>query len=346
MAFLGFVLTIAVHPWLIGGFVTLRWLVLLGAVPALMAMQERGVRLGWEWTIVLAWGAASLLWAPNAALGADKLLHLAILFLLFNLGGSRDLAQGMCWGMIVNALVCVIQLFGYWPGPSIIHSVPGGLYLNRNMMAEIAGPLAVWAVAQRQWKWSIGPVACMILAPDRAAIVAVGVLIAAWRKRWAWLSLIALGIGFAALTYFKGIESFGERAIIWRHAWEEISLWGNGLGAFRVNWPHLEYVHCDPMEFVYELGIGALPLVWLVWRGFRGDGALATKLAFAALLVESLFSFPFQLPSSAALGASLLGDLYRAREPLRVAEPQRRAATARSPNRRTAQLGYARRRAF
>ena len=57
MALLGFILTVAVHPWLLGGFVTLRWMVLLPAVPLLLALKGQRPWLGWEWGIVLGWGA-------------------------------------------------------------------------------------------------------------------------------------------------------------------------------------------------------------------------------------------------------------------------------------------------
>lgn len=402
MAFLGFLLTIAVHPWLIGGFVTLRWLVILPTVPLLVALRGVRPQLRWEWGIVLGWGALSLLWAPNGYLGADKLLHLVMFWLLWNLGDSRGLAKGMCLGLIVNALICVVQLAGYWPGPQAPHSVTSGLYLNRNMLAELAAPLAVWVIAARQWKFGLGPIACLILAPDRAAIVAVSVLCIMWRS-WrdayekskaycrrlplAWRSRIRLvgsrmaadnramagrasddhiGIAgratmaqhsgiyavataliilialFGILTYWKGVESFGQREVIWKHALEGMTLWGNGLNAYRVNFPYYEYVHCDPIEFVYELGIGAFPLAWLVWRGLRGDGPMEAKLAFAALLLESIFSFPLELPTTGVLAASLLGDLCHRRSAVPVAEPAKRVSTVRRPVRVTHDLATAR----
>jgi hypothetical protein len=320
---LGFLLTVAVDPWLVGGFIVLKWAVLLAFLPCLVAWRGAGLAVSWPWLAVLGFGALSIWWAPDRALAFDQLTHLMVFWLAWSLSGSDDVARGMCAGLAVNAAICLMQLAGLYEWP--LFNVPSGLFFNRNLLGEIAAPLVVWAGLQRRWWLMAGPLACLTMAPDRAAVVALCVLVVALRRWWRAAALSGLGVVFAVLMAWKGLHDISERETIITQTLAQLTWFGHGIGSFRVFLPYYEFAHCDPLEFVYELGLGALPLAWLGLRPLAGEGPSATRLAFAALMVESLFSFPFQLPTTGVLGACLLGDLWRDGRVVRVNQLASRA---------------------
>ncbi len=72
-----------------------------------------------------------------------------------------------------------------------------------------------------------------------------------------------------------------------------------------------ELVHSDLMRFCIEMGIGVVALIcgiiWLLTRKRKS----ASWIAFAALTLESMVSFPLHLPLGAGLAALWAGQLAR-----------------------------------
>lgn len=125
------------------------------------------------------------------------------------------------------------------------------------------------------------------------------------------VSIGAVIVSSAAVYYLVHFEgSVIERLSIWLDTIDGLSWFGHGLGSYYVTYPDFghrvdtlyarpEHAHNDLLEFIYEMGIGAVLPVALsvsIWRA-----SLATEKAiFLGFMVESMFSFPLHMPATAA----------------------------------------------
>jgi hypothetical protein len=104
--------------------------------------------------------------------------------------------------------------------------------------------------------------------------------------------------------------SWTEHASIWTAAIADLHLFGNGLGSFAADFGRAEYAHNEPLHFVYELGVLALPILALalyLMNRTKYDDALV----LVAILAISLFSFPLHMPVTGFAAALAAGGIAR-----------------------------------
>ncbi len=317
MGVLLFVATVALIP----GASTYepRWGVLLAVAPLLLI--GRSVPLprwvGWGIAGVLAYAAGSMAWSPSPIDGAPVLIHLAIIALALCLGAAVDTLdgafKGVCCGLAVNAAVAAGQHLGwnYFVSES---TLPAGLMLNRNMLAELVAPALVWVVVSRHWRWVALPVPALLLAPDRAAVLALGLALIVWLSRYSRLALLALPVlaGAISAAVLVSPHDVWERLEIWQAAWSGLTIAGAGLNGFAELYPHWGYVHNDALQLAFDLGLGGLPIAALVIIALWGE-LNAERLVLLALVVESAVSFILYIPPTGFIAGLVVGRLVALR---------------------------------
>lgn len=304
-----------------------RWALLSLAVPVLLFTIQR-VRLLFSHitlTAFLVWAGFSLLRTPDFFVGIDTYWHFLLFGGLFLLAPadmrSAYIAAG--FAMCINSLATVLQLFGAVDWEWV--SGPGGLFLNKNLGAEVAALVIVGLAGQggRSALLALGAAFPLLVQPfSRGAIAAV--VVAGWLALWHYSRFIAaltivLATGWA-LRFVQGSfrgTSIEKRVEIWSAAWDGLTLWGHGLGSFAFAFPVYEWTHNDLLHIGYELGAPGVLLFasffgYCLWRG-----ALTERLVVLAFLVEGLFAFPLFMPGTLVIVALASGSLCRNRVPVR-----------------------------
>jgi len=332
-AAVAFLLTVAFVPWFTNAATAPRWALLSVAVPALLYISGRNVRHAEYASLLglafLAYAAASLAWAPDPYQGAWLLWQWALLAGCFVVGARlpslRPVVIAAGIGLAISGALAIAQAFGWRGIPQ--NNAPAGLFVNRNYLAEAAVLALVGAVGYRLWWLAVALVPAVVLPTARGAAVALAGVGAAWlwtRSRATALWLIALGMIGVSLTFSAHNASMAQRLDLWKSTVAGLTWAGSGIGSFYArfpshapSWPLLEHrpvhAHSDPLELVYEFGIGAAPigalLVILMWGPLTP--ARAMLLAF---LIEGAFGFPLRWPVTAFLAALAAGHLCRERD--------------------------------
>jgi hypothetical protein len=310
-----------------------RWALL--AVLAPMLLFNRPIRQTsahvW-WGLFLAYCAASALWAfsPWDALG--DLAHWLIAFVVF-LGAAEDDDPGSAWdgialGLIPSLIISVFQLSGFQYIVQSASSMPTGLFLNRDFMVEAATIAFVGTAWRRHWLLSLVPLAIIVMSGYRGAYVELGVVAAilclarlrqtGHRKLPIILAALTPPLMLAALYVDLWANpgrapSINNRLEMWQVVIFNFVPFGWGLGTIV---DQIEYVHSEPLQFILELGIGALLLLALFIAAFRGkDNGL--RLVLAVVAVDALFYFPLHLPVPTFAFAVAAGGLAASRRRVR-----------------------------
>lgn len=313
-----------------------RWWAIAIALPLASALDPRELHRGVAALLAagLGWASVTLLWTPIPAEAALDLAEMALLALaMIAFAGADDLdgpVEGFGWGVALSAPLCAAQWLGH-PLAWVPTSGPGGFFMNSEVLAETAAPVAVWALLKRRWALLGAMIVPLALCQSRVAVFAASLaLLWAWRGRPR--AKIALLLGLAAVAagtlVALGVPKASTgltRIVLWATGAQWVSVPGQGLGWWSVAFPgpFETYAHSDPLQIAIELGVaGALPLlavpVFIFWRGQGDDAARAT---FACLLVEAAVSFPMRTAATAYLGAALAGWMARRRAHVRRGEP-------------------------
>jgi hypothetical protein len=329
-----FALAVAFVPWFTNAATAPRWALLSVGVPLLVSIFppyrvvekiDMATALGLAF---LAYAAASLAWTPDPYQGTWLLWQWLLLAGAFTLGSRlsclRPVVVGAGLGLAISGAIAVAQALGWQSIPQ--NNAPAGLFVNRNYLAEAAVLALVGAVGFRLWWLAAALVPAIVLPTARGAAVALAGVGAAWlwtRSRLAAALLIAGMAAALPLTYSAHNASIGQRVDLWKSTVAGLTWTGSGVGSFYArfpshapDWPLLEHrpahAHSDPLELVYEFGIGAVPigalLVLLMWGPLTP--ARAMLLAF---LIEGAFGFPLRWPVTAFLAALAAGHLCRDR---------------------------------
>lgn len=193
-ALLGFLVTTAYWPGLIDAAKLPREAVVAIGVPLFLRVEPRLMdqRIGWLLLFGVAWAIGGV-WARGDVEAGFWLLVLTVAFVAgAGLESLDGVMTGIALGLAVSAAVCVAQLLG-WRGVEQ-HTVPAGLFFSREVLAELAAPVALWGwlyvrqklVADNRYSWdtngSLGVGVFFILMPaatlplilcgERAAIFA------------------------------------------------------------------------------------------------------------------------------------------------------------------------------
>ncbi len=108
--------------------------------------------------------------------------ELALFAGLFCIGSSltslRPVYIGMAAGLSLSSVAAIAQVYG-WTGVDQF-SVPGGLFINPNFMAECAVMVAVALVAERMWWWLPAVLPAALLSTSRGALVGGAIAAVVW----------------------------------------------------------------------------------------------------------------------------------------------------------------------
>ena len=319
---LGLTLALAFWPAFLSAPLAPRWSLMAVAVPILLC---RVPHLWVPWLSAklagfLLYALASLAWAPVWRIGLWPVSHLAIfcgLAIYAAQCDTDDLLKGLAAGIVAQCPLVILQSLGY--SPLVMQAaVPAGLFVNRNFLGEAAMPLIGYGAIKRWPYWLLLPLVFeAIMAADRAAIV--GSAAALWLRSGPRIRLASAAtgmIGLVALTLYSpwGIDSMSARLTLLGMILPGMSTFGAGAGATTIAlYPVAESIHCDALQLLYEFGIGAVPLFWIIGNAFDASRRDADRAALACLVAESLFSLPLEIPTTLFLAALLVGRLHRAR---------------------------------
>lgn len=328
MWLVGFGVSAAFWPGLLSAAVAPRWALLAALTPLVSRLDPRRLDplVGGLFLTYLGWAALSLLWAPDRLTGAHELFQLIILGVVVLAVANTDrlapVLLAATLGLAVSSALAIGQFFFGWSFVAQATAPPAGLFYNRDMLAEFAAPLLVWAIASKRLWLAVIPLIPLVLCQSRVALVAAAVGLLAAGSRWGFL--ILAGIACAAMAALgtlpfnpAKIVSASERWDVWSAALSDPSIFGHGLGSFTAAFPKMETAHSDVLQAFYELGAGAgimaaLGLV-VLWRI---EDAAERAILFA-LAVEVLVAHPFHLPATGFLAAALVGVAGRARTRVR-----------------------------
>lgn len=319
---------VAYLPGVGGSTVAGRWAVLaLGAVVMLLRVPERpllGPAHAWGGALVL-WAALSALWSVSPLDTTGELWHwlvLSVLFLTASQHREPELVLvALILGLIASAGAAMLQMLGLHPVLFVPNAEPAGLFLNRNVLGEVAACALVWTTAltltSNPRAWALIPISLLLVlvSGSRGALLAClcGALYWLWsggRRLWIAPVVVSFLIGASLITYFKDpdLDSVMARLDIWSLALGNLTLLGRGLETFGTLAPRYEFVHNDYIQLAFELGLGALLAVGLLHSSLRaGRYSGAEGAALASLLGASLVSYPLHHPMGAALVAVLAG---------------------------------------
>lgn len=329
-------------PLLPSNAVVGRWIMVAAGALALIWRPIRvtpGHVLG---TGLLAYVVLSLMWTISTWDTLGELLQWVVLAAVFCVAAEEDSLDdmwvGLSAGLLVSVPFAILQLTGHnvvWS----VYEFPVGLYLSKNMAADIAvlslvGSVSLVLARGPGFAWTVAaPLSMVYLVGARSALLALiaallGAVLFSGRRMLA-LSLSAAATVALLYLFFTGhLGQFADRWSIWTLVARNLNFLGDGLGSFAVAAPNLEYAHNEFLHYAFELGVPGSALLWgvvacaiacaLVSPDPRGGAALAAFLALCAVW------FPLHAPAAGFVGAALAGHLCgRAVRPLRSKSPGR-----------------------
>lgn len=306
MIWLGLAVCIAYVPGWIGASVPTGWAVLSCFLPLTLwrPVQLSAIHLalpvtyGWALTQPFIVGGTHSVWG---------LWLLGILFLAIHFGTTlqslRPIFRGAAIGMSISSAIAIFQALGWDP---VLHfgPRPAGLFFNSTVQGLMISFLIIGLSLERDWAFIPAMLPGLYLAHSRGSLVVLGVgFFAMAIRRPFWLLAAAL-LGLSLAMRYGGSSDI-ERLFIWRAAIDNLHWLGRGPGSFLEIYyarsatmlVHPEYVHNDYLQFVYELGIGAAPLLAAFVACFFSSTARYWPL-YAAAAVSAAFVFPVHIPAT------------------------------------------------
>ena len=319
-----FFLPLAMLPGLVSAATAPRWAVLALALPLLLwKVDVRAVPHKWLLAAILGYAAASVLWMEVPLDAVPGIWQLALMVAAFAVGSqSSDLRRPLRLMAIATALMLplvALQAVGYNGLPQT--AAPSGLFLNKNVLAELAAAMLVASLLMTDWLVAGLLIAIVLMTKEKAAFFALAVAFAVYlwpRSRVAAtvLVLCVIGAGVALLDSASAASRFD----IWLDTLQGMTPFGHGIGSFYTAFPEAstrmdllsarpEQAHNEALHFAFELGIGASLLVLLVVVSLRGRQRETERLVLVAILAESLLAFPLHMPVTAFVAALVAGRL-------------------------------------
>jgi hypothetical protein len=295
---------------------------MVGLPALLMSGSPRGGVVSGFYAVLLAWVGVSLLWTVSPWDTAGSLLHwLALLGV--GILASRIDARGKIWvgvalGVSVSLPFVLLQVLGYSPVRSLASvGFPGnaGLYLTDNVLAEVAVVAVVLMGTQRRWGLVVAPALCALLSGRSEVLLmllAAGLVWTATRRYAFAALLIGAGLLLAVLLagYDPWPDSMHTRFQIWSVVVSNLSILGAGFGTFGTLLPVYGFAHNEPLQLMFELGVGSILVFGVVGYVFIRAPNAGDKAALAALAASGLVWAPLQDPSTSFLFVLLVGTLF------------------------------------
>lgn len=330
----GFLIGVAYLPGILSAASMPRWWAVSIGIPVLCRLDPIDLRpaIRWALFVMIGWGAVLAARSPVPLLSFFDLYTFTLLALAMVAGASNHadgIIVGILWGCAVSSAISIIQAAGIDTGAIGITetSSPSGLFQNREVLAETAAPLLVWAIVARRWVGATMMVIPLLLCSSRVAVFAacVGLL-------WAWrvppfmrvvvgISAIAAGLGSIVLLGADKMASALSRLVLWGSSTMSLSWAGRGPGWWAETHPPglTEFAHSDVLQAGTELGLASVGLWVIMYSAWsNADGDRAMRAAFVAGAVECAVSFPLHTPAAGFLIAVLAGHLCRDRSCVRI----------------------------
>lgn len=345
---LGFAIMTAFVPGIVGIASNTSWAVMWLAMPLMLIDRKIEVNrfhvLGF---MFLSYAGISLMWSPHGILAFMQLLALASVFVWgCTLKDLRSVTIGLSLGLGIAFIVAVLQYFqiNLVMGDGRIT----GLYFNPNVYAEITGMILILILTHKLW-WFIPVTIPGMLISSRAVVLGLGFALAMYFWSRSKLSSVAVIVGSLALvaklpvinSYLSNIATFSteanintatdiavvvsvnsvyQRFNIWEDMLSGLTLFGNGIGSFIYVFPEynkhidqakllVEYAHNDLYQLIFELGIGVVPLVLMVFILLKADNDY--KPTFVFFIIIGIFSFPLFMPVTAFMAALVASQLSK-----------------------------------
>jgi len=333
----GFALMVAYWPGISGAASTPRWDV--AAILAVVLFVVPAVRMTpahWTGLVLVAWMGASLLWndAGQDGLmdGIDNASQLVMIAIAFAVGSTManivPLFIGAAIGIGINSGFAVAQWHDWHGVVETSNGSYAGLFYERDRLAAAAALVIIGVIALRRWYLLPLLLPSVMLAPSRAAWLAIGAGLIAMSREWSWrsraasASLVLIGlVGY--VVWFGPGPSGNERLMIWQDTINNLTYIGHGLGSFRedflqfastfniaVQHTRPEQPHNEWLWLCFEGGVPGLAMGMVfaiaVWKS---AGSRPERGILAGLFVLSLFAMPLHDPATVILGAIVAGYL-------------------------------------
>lgn len=329
---------IAYIPGVIGLASNTSWAIMWLAMPLLLLKCKIELNtiniLG---LIFLSYASLSLLWSPHGMLELLQLFALASVFVwAATLKNLRRIVLGLSIGLTISAIIATLQYFEVETFAFKSTAKSAGLFINSNIYAETSGMLLLLILIYKFW-WFIPSALPGLMVSSRAVVLALGVSIAMmlWAEykhkvasivTFSGSCLIAIAMTLSNSTIIQSSEgtvnllSVTQRSNMWQDMLSGFTLFGHGIGSFIYKFPeynaHLdtsmflaEYAHNDLLQLIFELGIGALPLILIVVLLLKVKDAHKYPLIF--FIAVSFFGFPLHMPVTIFMVAIVAAQLSK-----------------------------------
>ena len=325
----GFALMTAYWPNISGVATTPRWdVAVLLAVVLFVAPRVRMTAAHWLGALLMGWLLLSLTWSNGRDDGIDIAFRMGCAAVAFAVGSLikdiRPLIQGAALGIGISSAVAIAQWLG-WHGMEQKGGAFAGLFFDRNRLAAAAALVAIGLVAlHRSWPWLLPVAPSLMLAPSRAAWIALaaGLLTIPGRSPVLMWSARALAfIAAVVLLHVRGFDpSTSQHIELARDTIPHLTLFGHGLGSFRESFPAYEHFYISAWygerpehphnEWLWLAHDGGVPAFGLalgfglsLWKSCE-DGIRSVLVGLVAL---SMFEMPLQDPATLVLSALVAG---------------------------------------
>lgn len=328
-----------------------RWAALgLGAAALIWTVKIERSPGHWLMAALLAWMVAGILWTTSGWETAGELALWAMMAAVFCVAFDLDDVDPIWWGfglgVTLSALVAIAQSFGADPVKSIYDKGWVGLFLSKNMAADVATIAVVGAMSRRRIVLLPGAIVAMAAlgaARTPAFALAVTGIFFAWVswprcRRWFVVPTILAAVAVVLLAAHGVIGQVNDRLQIWELVAMNLSLFGDGAGTLPVAATGIEYAHNEFLHYAFELGIGSL-LLWGLFAHALRSGPVLERCALVAILALAVAWFPFHAPAPAFMAMVLAGHLCGVRHRACLAEHEGRMAGASGLRQREATAG-------
>lgn len=349
LAVLTFLVAVAFVPLIASAATSPRWWVMaLGAAVLIFAVRVRMTWTHWVGAAFVLGSAATLAWSPSPWDTAGAMVQLAILALVFCIAAEArtmtPVYAALAAGVTISAAMAVYQTWtGFlWGASGYVGETYAGLFLNKNLLAEISLLALIPMLAQGRYWLAVGPfVGCLLPGARETAIsllcMAAAALIAWMAKLRGWklaamLTVLAVELGgFLVFAYLdlrafpSRLDGYDGRLVMWQVAWANTSWAGVGLGTFGPLMPQFEWAHNEFLHLSFEVGAVSV-LLWVIVFYAMGVGDAVERSILAALVGSALVSYPLHMPATAFVAAVVAGHVCGVRGRLRAAQWRGRMA--------------------
>jgi hypothetical protein len=317
----GFVLSVLLVPGIQGAATAPRWAFAAVMLPLIIPSRKTEFILAHLFGLIfLGYAAISVTWSHHYD-GLDALFKLIVIAEAFVLGSKLDDLKPVIIGIGLGVWVSSLVILAGIDVPRADGNAVG-LFVNSNVLGEIAGLILVAACFHRIWWLVPGILPAFLMAGCRGAFVAVAGVFVLWlRRKSLGGAIIIVGLCVVGIYLSMGNpNSVNQRLQMWSDVLPHLTLLGSGLGSYFTLFPlqttvvdtlalRPEHLHNDWLEYVFETGIGSLFLFGVLW--------LSRSIVLACLFIEACFGFPLHMAATAVLGGIVAGHGIRDRHSLR-----------------------------